>query len=72
MDLVKEVHEGQNVEFNCLVKGIPPPTIRWIFGNQDIRNIRESEYEITYGDLYLTEGTTFFVVGDNKQYFSRG
>ncbi|KAG8143357.1 hypothetical protein E2320_000595 [Naja naja] len=43
MELVKEVHEGQNVEFSCLVKGIPTPTIKWFFGNQDIRNIRERQ-----------------------------
>lgn len=69
MDLVKEVREGQDVEFNCLVKGIPLPTIRWIFRNQDIRNIKESEYEITYGDLYLTEGTTFFCDGGQQAIF---
>ncbi|KAL7981120.1 hypothetical protein Chor_005354 [Crotalus horridus] len=53
MDLVKEVHEGQNVEFNCLVKGIPPPTIRWIFGNQDIRNIMERQIFVENGTLLI-------------------
>ncbi|XP_026574578.1 neural cell adhesion molecule 2-like [Pseudonaja textilis] len=54
MDLVKEVHEGQNVEFSCLVKGIPPPTIRWLFGNQDIKNIiRERQLFIENGKLLI-------------------
>ncbi|XP_034279450.1 neogenin-like isoform X1 [Pantherophis guttatus] len=53
MDLVKEVHEGQNVEFSCLVKGIPTPTIRWIFGNQDIRNIKERQLFVENGKLLI-------------------
>ncbi|ETE61725.1 Neural cell adhesion molecule 1, partial [Ophiophagus hannah] len=53
MDLVKEVHEGQNVEFRCLVKGIPPPTIRWFFGNQEIRNIRERQLFVENGKLLI-------------------
>ncbi|XP_063168379.1 immunoglobulin superfamily member 10-like [Candoia aspera] len=52
MDLVKEVHEGQNVEFNCLAKGIPPPTIRWIFGNQDTRT-GEREIFVENGRLMI-------------------
>ncbi|XP_015746197.2 neural cell adhesion molecule 1-like, partial [Python bivittatus] len=53
MDLVKEVHEGQNVEFSCLAKGIPPPTIRWIFGNQDIRNTGERQIYFENGTLLI-------------------
>ncbi|XP_058051491.1 neural cell adhesion molecule 1-like isoform X2 [Ahaetulla prasina] len=53
MDFVKEVQEGQNVEFKCLVKGIPPPTIRWIFGNQDIRNIKERQLFVENGMLLI-------------------
>ncbi|XP_032083605.1 hemicentin-1-like [Thamnophis elegans] len=62
MDLVKEVHEGQKVEFSCLVKGIPPPTIRWIFGNQDVKNIKERQILVENGRL-LIEDTQFSDAG---------
>ncbi|KAM3829985.1 neural cell adhesion molecule 1-like [Vipera latastei] len=62
MDLVKEVREGQDVEFNCLVKGIPLPTIRWIFRNQDIRNIKERQIFVENGRL-LIQNTQFSDAG---------
>ncbi|XP_054854699.1 neural cell adhesion molecule 1-like [Eublepharis macularius] len=36
MDSEKEVTEGSTVDFNCQVTGIPPPTVRWLFENQDL------------------------------------
>nr|XP_056702360.1 neural cell adhesion molecule 2-like [Euleptes europaea] len=36
MDSEKEVIEGSAVSFNCQAQGIPPPTVRWLFGNQDL------------------------------------
>ncbi|XP_070619968.1 neural cell adhesion molecule 2-like [Erythrolamprus reginae] len=63
MDLVKEVHEGQNVEFSCLVKGIPPPTIRWIFGNQDTQNIEEGQLLFVENGTLLIENTRYSDAG---------
>nr|XP_028598396.1 neural cell adhesion molecule 1-B-like [Podarcis muralis] len=39
MEPTKEVVEGTSVAFDCQATGIPPPTIRWTFGNQEISKI---------------------------------
>ncbi|XP_077193047.1 neural cell adhesion molecule 2-like isoform X2 [Paroedura picta] len=56
MDSEKEVIEGSTVDFNCLATGIPPPSIRWLFRNQDL-SLLEAGRIIVNNGLLVIENT---------------
>ncbi|XP_042296615.1 neural cell adhesion molecule 2-like [Sceloporus undulatus] len=52
---VKDVHEGTSVSLNCQAAGIPPPTVRWIFENQDLSTIEDGRIAVEHGILAIKE-----------------
>ncbi|KAH0631372.1 hypothetical protein JD844_005671 [Phrynosoma platyrhinos] len=52
---VKDVHEGTSVDLNCKASGIPPPTVRWISGNQDLSTTEDGRITVEHGILVIKE-----------------
>ncbi|XP_060639831.2 neural cell adhesion molecule 2-like [Anolis sagrei] len=55
LEPVKNVPEGTSVDFNCQAAGIPSPTIRWIFGNQDLSATEDGRISVEHGTLIIKE-----------------
>ncbi|KAL8220129.1 UNVERIFIED_CONTAM: hypothetical protein K2H54_039333 [Gekko kuhli] len=51
MDSEKE--EGSTVNFHCQATGIPPPTVRWLFGNQDLSLLGDDRILVDRGQLVI-------------------
>ncbi|KAJ7304113.1 hypothetical protein JRQ81_011638 [Phrynocephalus forsythii] len=50
---VKEVVEGTRVDFRCQAKGIPPPTVTWLFRNQALSNTDDGRISVENGALVI-------------------
>uniref|UniRef100_A0ACB8FSN5 Uncharacterized protein n=1 Tax=Sphaerodactylus townsendi TaxID=933632 RepID=A0ACB8FSN5_9SAUR len=55
MDSEKEVAEGSAVNFSCQATGIPPLTVRWLFGNQDLSLLGDGRIIVDSGLLLIEE-----------------
>ncbi|KAK9507920.1 hypothetical protein O3M35_007680 [Rhynocoris fuscipes] len=79
---VMNTEEGENVTLSCVVKGNPPPTVKWIWKNRPIANVStpsrpnhkriyilhyaDSKSSLTIYSVEVIDAGVYFCVASNK------